>query len=378
MMEPLPQSVLPDGVRARFVEGVNGLRMHILEAGFEAAGRPMVLLIHGFPELAYSWRKVMKPLADAGYHVVAPDQRGYGRTTGWSADYDTPLAPFYLMSMASDALALVFAMGRRSVAAVVGHDVGSPVAARCALARPDVFPAVALMSAPFGGMAPLPFATDGAEAVPAAGNVFADLTTLPRPRKHYVAYYATRPTNADMMNAPQGLHALLRAYYHAKSGDHAGVAPHPLKAATAEEMARLPTYYVMDRDVDMPATVAPDMPSAEEVAACGWLTEVELAVYVGEYARTGFQGGLNFYRGVTDPANRSEVLFAGRRIDVPAIFIGGSRDWGLYQQPGHIEAMQARACSRFEGLHIVDGAGHWVQQEQPEAVVRALLGFLKN
>lgn len=378
MMEPLPQSVLPGGVRSRFVDGVNGLRMHILEAGFEEAGRPMVLLIHGFPELAYSWRKVMKPLADAGYHVVAPDQRGYGRTTGWSADYDTPLAPFYLMSMASDALALVFAMGRRSVAAVVGHDVGSPVAARCALARPDVFPAVALMSAPFGGMAPLPFATDGAEAAPAARNVFADLTMLPRPRKHYVAYYATRPANADMMNAPQGLHALLRAYYHAKSGDHAGVAPHPLKAATAEEMARLPTYYVMDRDVDMPATVAPDMPSAEEVAACGWLTEAELAVYVGEYARTGFQGGLNFYRGVTDPANRSEVLFAGRRIDVPAIFIGGSRDWGLYQQPGHIEAMQARACSRFEGLHIVESAGHWVQQEQPEAVVRALLGFLKN
>src|SRR5215510_2202269 len=87
-LAPLPSSVLPAGVRSRFVEEVNGLRMHILEAGFEAVGRPLVLLLHGFPELAYSWRKVMRPLAAAGFHVVAPDQRGYGRTTGWDRSYE--------------------------------------------------------------------------------------------------------------------------------------------------------------------------------------------------------------------------------------------------------------------------------------------------
>src|SRR5262249_25096250 len=91
---PLPSSTLPSGLRSRFVEEVNGLRMHILEAGFEAVGRPLVLLLHGFPELAYSWRRVMRPLAASGFHVVAPDQRGYGRTTGWDGSYDGDLSPF--------------------------------------------------------------------------------------------------------------------------------------------------------------------------------------------------------------------------------------------------------------------------------------------
>src|SRR4051794_39023977 len=155
----LPAVPLPPGIRSRFVEDVNGLRMHVLEAGFETRGRPCLLLLHGFPELAYSWRKIMPALADAGYHVIAPDQRGYGRTTGWDGDYDGDLGSFRILNLVRDAIGLVFALGHRSVAAVVGHDFGSRVAAFCALVRPDVFPAVALMSAPFAGPPPLPFAT---------------------------------------------------------------------------------------------------------------------------------------------------------------------------------------------------------------------------
>ena len=90
----LDGTALPAGIRSRFVPDINGLRMHVLEAGFAPRGRPAVLLLHGFPEIAYSWRKVMLPLADAGFHVVAPDQRGYGRTTGWDAEYDGNLWPF--------------------------------------------------------------------------------------------------------------------------------------------------------------------------------------------------------------------------------------------------------------------------------------------
>ena len=105
-LSALPQSILPPGIRSRFVEDINGLRMHILEAGHETANRPLVLLLHGFPELAYSWRKVMLPLAAAGYHVVAPDQRGYGRTTGWDGDYDGDVASFRMLNLVGDVMGL--------------------------------------------------------------------------------------------------------------------------------------------------------------------------------------------------------------------------------------------------------------------------------
>src|ERR1700749_911364 len=125
----LPDIPLPPDIPSRYVDGINGLRMHVLEAGFETPARPCVLLLHGFPELAYSWRKIMPALAEAGYHAVAPDLRGYGRTTGWHADYDseTDLRPFRLLNTVRDQLGLVHALGHQSVAAVVGHDFGSPV-----------------------------------------------------------------------------------------------------------------------------------------------------------------------------------------------------------------------------------------------------------
>ena len=153
------QASLPAGIRSRFVDNGNGLTTHFLEAGFETPCRPLILLLHGFPELAYSWRKVMLPLAAAGYHVVAPDQRGFGRTTGWDGDYDGDFASFRIVNVVKDAVGLVSALGYRSVAALFGHDSGSIAAAWCALIRPDVFRSVVLMSAPFSGPPALPFNT---------------------------------------------------------------------------------------------------------------------------------------------------------------------------------------------------------------------------
>jgi pimeloyl-ACP methyl ester carboxylesterase len=248
-LSPLP---LPSGIRPRYVKDVNGLTFHVLEAGFETKGRPCLLLLHGYPELAYGWRKVMLPLASAGFHVIAPDMRGYGRTTGWDDSYDGDVFAFRLTNLVRDALGLVSAFGY-STAAVVGRDAGSPVAAYCAL-----------------------------------------------------------------------------------------------------------------------------MPTAAEIAACKWLPEDELAVYSAEYARTGFQGGLQGYRRIGPRFLSDLQTYSGRTIDVPSLFIGGKSDWGVFQQPGAFERMQTTACTQMRGVHLIDGAGHWLEQEQPEQVTKLLIQFFQG
>jgi pimeloyl-ACP methyl ester carboxylesterase len=143
-------------------------------------------------------------------------------------------------------------------------------------------------------------------------------------------------------------------------------------------LALLPDYYVMPLSATMPQAVAPDMPSAEAIAGCRWLPDAELAIYVREFSRTGFQGGLQWYRcATTGLADRDIRLFATRKIEVPALFIAGAKDWGVFKAPGAFAAMKTRACSRFAGAHRIPGAGHWVQQEQPEAVIDELLAFLR-
>jgi pimeloyl-ACP methyl ester carboxylesterase len=384
-LPPYGNGTLPAGIRSRAVTGVNGLTVHMLEAGFEESGRPAVVLLHGFPELAYSWRKVMLPLAAAGYHVIAPDQRGYGRTTGWDDSYDADADPFRTLNMVRDAICLVYALGYKQVDAIVGHDAGAPVAAWSALIRPDIFRSLALMSSPFAGAPSLPFNTANGAAPPRPplgdDELDAEMAKLDRPRKYYQNYQRTRGANDDMLHAPQGLHAFLRAYYHYKSADWKGNKPFPLKARTAEEMSKIPTYYVMDKDKGMAETVAAEMPSAAEIAACKWLTDAELDVYVTEYGRTGFTGALQGYRvrRGSDPKTIAELqTFSGRTIDVPSIFIAGKSDWGVYQTPGAVETMQKSACTRMVGFHLLDGAGHWVQQEQPEQVRELLIAFLRD
>jgi pimeloyl-ACP methyl ester carboxylesterase len=384
-LPPYGNGTLAPAIRSRTIANVNGLTVHTLEAGYETPDRPAVLLLHGFPELAYSWRKVMRPLASAGYHVIAPDQRGYGRTTGWDGSYDADPDPFRLLNMIRDAMGLVLALGYREVAAVVGHDAGSPVAAWSALVRPDVFGSVVMMSSPFAGPPSLPFNTANGAAPPRPpltdDEFDAELAKLDPPRKYYQNYQRGRGANDDMLHAPQGLHAFFRAYYHYKSADWKGNKPHPLEARTPEEMAKIPTYYVMERDKGMAATVAPFMPSPAEIAACKWLTDDEVGVYATEYARTEFTGALQGYRvrRGTDPRSMAEMhTFSGRTIDVPSMYIAGKSDWGTYQTPGAVESMQSKACTRMTGVHLVDGAGHWVQQEQPEQVSQLLIRFLQD
>jgi pimeloyl-ACP methyl ester carboxylesterase len=341
--------------------------------------------MHGFPELAYSWRKVMPALAGAGYHVIATDQRGYGRTTGWDDSYDADPDAFRILNMTRDAIGLVFALGYRSVAMVVGHDAGAPVASWSALIRPDIFRSLTIMSSPFEGAPALPFDTANGAPLPRPGitddELDAELAKLNPPRKYYQNYQRTRGANDDMVHAPQGLHDFFRAYYFYKSADYKGNKPHPLKARTAEEMAQIPHYYVMEKDKGMAENVAPLMPPADYIANCKWLTEAELGVYVTEYSRTGFNGALQGYRvrRGSDPRSIAEMqTFSGRTIDVPSQYIAGKSDWGVYQTPGAVDKMRNSACTHMVGFHLIDGAGHWVQQEQPEIVSSLLVQFLRE
>jgi len=373
------QTVLPRGIRSRFVDNNNGCIVHTLEAGTQ--GQPLVLLLHGFPELAFSWRNQLLPLAGAGFYVLAPDLRGYGRSSGTDVSFEDDLSPFTLINRVTDALGLVHAIGYREVATVIGHDYGSPIAAWCALIRPDVFRSVVFMSAPFGGPPP-PILNTASKQVPArtmsSPSIFDELAALPVPRKHYQKYYATREANGNMWHALDGVHNFLRAYYHMKSADWKQNVPFPLKARTASEWAKLPRYYIMDLDKGMAETVAPEMPSPSEIDGCKWLTDNELAVYSKEYERTGFQGGLQAYRvRWIETYTRDLKVFSGRTLDVPSLFIGGESDWGVYQDPGAFERMQKSACTRMRGAHLVRGAGHWVQQEKAEDVNKLLLAFLQ-
>jgi pimeloyl-ACP methyl ester carboxylesterase len=236
------------------------------------------------------------------------------------------------------------------------------------------------MSAPFSGPPSLPFNVADAQPKLAPGSkpsLFDKLAALPRPRKHYQRYYTTREANDNMRNAPQGIHAFLRGYFHYKSADWPGNRPFRLAARSAEEMAKMPTYYIMDLEDGMAETVTEYMPSPNEIAANTWLPDEELRVYSEEFARTGFQGGLNWYRSGSIGAAEQQ-LFARRTIDQPSIFISGASDWGSYQSPGALERMQNKACTDMRSVHMVDGAGHWVQQEQPAETSRLLIEFLRK
>ena len=280
--------------------------------------------------------------------------------------------PRRLFNLVRDVMGLLDALGLTEVALLAGHDFGAPVAAWAALIRPDIFRRVALMSAPFPGP------PDISPPPPPARSIHDELAVLDRPRKHYQWYYSTREANADMQHCPQGVHAFLRAYFHHKSADWPANRPFRLAAWSAGELARMPTYYIMDHDRTMAQTVAAEMPGEEDIAACRWLPDAELAVYAREYERNGFQGGLQWYRCRTSSRfDRELELYSGRRIEVPACFIAGAADWGIHQVPGALEAMEERAAD-WAGTWLVDGAGHWVQQEQPDAVSARLTAFARD
>jgi pimeloyl-ACP methyl ester carboxylesterase len=336
----------------------------------------------------------MVPLAQQGYFVVAPDQRGFGQTTlrqysgsTTSGDgkmivrYEDDLTPFGSLNMAADIVSLVHVLGYTSVAGVIGHDCGSRVASYCALIRPDLFKSVVIMSAPFTGTPSLSETDPDPTVKPFLHLLNDQLAVLDPPRKHYTMYYSTPEANADMSN-PEGLHMFLRTYFHVKSGDWERNSDVRELAPTALSMSTMPHYYIMPLSETMPSCLAPFTPTADKIEQNKWLPDDELAVYVSQYAQTGFQGGLNWYRCLTDPKHWAQDtrIFYGKQITIPAMFISGAYDWGVYQFPGAVNVMRTKVFVNMqdEDFVLVQGAGHWVQQEKPEAVVQNLLRFLNK
>lgn len=238
------------------------------------------------------------------------------------------------------------------------------------------------MSHPFEGTPSLPFDTVSNPQSPLqTEDIHEALAKLPQPRKHNKWYNSTALAASDMDNPKEDLHTFLLGYFYLKSANWKANDPKPLNSGEAAELAKLPYYYTMPLNSTMREAVKISLAGedlSEVMKQCdGWLDKKDLNIYVQEFSRTGFQGGLNWYRVATDPKNMTDVeLFVGRTIDVPSMFISGKKDWGTYREPGAIEKMND-LCTQFRGVELVDKAGHWVQQEQPENVIELVSKFLR-
>lgn len=396
-MADLPQLPLPRDITQRYVDLTSvatcGLKIFVLEAGDPK--NDLILLFHGYPELAYTWRRIILPLASKGYHVVAPDCRGYGRTTGWdtSSYAQTDLSQFTQDQLILDNIALIRALGHETAACVVGHDFGAVAAGACALVRPDLFNAAIFMGhVPSGSAAlpPLALTTNSGEAKnteargkpPSIPDILTSLAQRNPPLKHYQWYNSSPTAVHDWENPPQGPRAFLRGYVHLKSHvwkGHGDIGR--LTGWSADQLARMPAYYLMPLDSTMPGIVAQHMQGEDESLTKRFVSDEELDVYVSEFERTGFQGMLNWYRSSTDPrfAGSAMAVSAGRKFEVPTTYIGGTADWGNYQRPGALEGFEAgKTASDYRGTKIFDSAGHWPQTEIPEIVCEEVAKFLEG
>ena len=294
----------------------------------EAGEGPPVLLLHGFPEGWYSWRHQLRGLAAAGYHAVAPDQRGYG-----GSDRPAEVARYSMLHLVGDAVGLIQALDEGPVL-VVGHDWGANVAWNTALLRPDLVAGIAALSVPFRPRRPKP-------------PLELYLETLGP--KFYQMYFqepglAERELEADVGRT-------MRAFLCGESG----------------QVAEVPDLILRDKGLLDTLEILDPLP--------GWLSEEDLAHWTAEFTRTGFSGGLNWYRNVD---RNWELLapWAGARVTVPALYVVGDRD-DMYQVPGLREYATSlpELVPTLTKTVVLEGCGHWTQQERPDEVNRSLLEF---
>ncbi len=364
------RNLLDSCICSNFVSTGTGLKVHYLESKPKNFTKytPTILLLHGFPELSFSWRKIMPGLTNAGFRVIAPDQRGYGKTKGGSKNFDDNIDEYNLLNLSIDIISFLQNLNIKKVDLLVGHDAGSIVAGTSALIRGDIFKSVVMMSAPYTGIPKI-------IKKELQDPIHQDLKELKQPRKHYQWYYSTKQANTDMhLKSKKKLHQFLRSYFHAKSADWNKNFPCELKSWSAKELAKLPEYYVMKYEDTMVESVIKYFPKNKKYER--WLNDDELNFYTETFFENGFQSSLNWYRCITSQIHNSNLkIFFGKQIEVPSMFISGEKDWGMYQKPGALKEMENRICKNFHGIKIVKNAGHWVQQEQPNDVLNLLLSF---
>ncbi len=305
----------------------NGINMHLAEAG----DGPLVLMVHGFPESWYSWRHQLTALADAGYHAVATDVRGYGRS-----EAPAPIEAYSTKNMVADHVGVLDALGEET-AVIVGHDFGAPTAWNSALLHPDRYRAVIGMSVPYTGRIPM-------KPTELFKSIFQD-------NFFYILYFQ-EPGVAEA-ELEQNVRHSVHAFWYAASGD-----------APQDEGA-----WLKPKD----AKFLDGMP---EVKPMAWLTEEDLDYYTSELQRTGFRGGLNRYRNM-DRDWEELAHLENAKVQQPALFITGDRDGVIRMNPNGIEQMKA-LVPNLRDVVMLPGAGHWTQQERPAEVNAAMIKFLKG
>jgi pimeloyl-ACP methyl ester carboxylesterase len=308
----------------------NGIDMHYLEAG----EGPLVLLLHGFPELGFSWRHQISALAKAGYRVVAPDQRGYGQT-----DRPENCEDYTLCHLTADIVGLVQALGRQR-AAIIGHDWGAPVAWTSALLRPDIFGAVGLLSVPY-----LSEFWSGPPPTNAMRSLLANGLML------YQLYFQ-EPGKADRELAQDPRDSHLRMFVAAGDG-------------IQTDRRWRPVFSPQETFLDT-------LPKVNELPH--WLSEDEITFFAESFKRSGYTGGLNWYRNM-DRDRELLGFLAGAKVRQPSMYLAGAEDQVVEMYRQDYDRLE-QTMPALKTKALIAGAGHWVQQEKPEEVNRHLVQFL--
>ena len=306
----------------------NDIKMHIAEQGTG----PLVILCHGFPELWYSWRYQLSALAKAGFHALAPDQRGFGQT-----DKPDAIEAYNIFELVGDIVGLVHALGEEK-AVIVGHDWGAPVAWHCALLRPDIFHALALLSVPYRQRSQSIRPTDGMRRM--AGE------------QEFYQLYFQQPGKAET-ELETDVEKSITMFLYSLAGD-----PPPDKR----------WQFLFDKSKRVIDTIF--MPTKLPA----WLTKADIDVFADAFKKGGFRGGLNWYRNM-DRNWEMTYFLNGAKIQQPSVFIAGELDGVISMYRQFLGALEISMPGVRKKV-IIPGAGHWIQQERPNEVNNLLIEFL--